>query len=102
MLRPTTSMFYGDNGRQTVDTVIDGFLSKKSKYRWNARRDLALVNKGSDMLIEDLKIPEFWYQFPYKGLVLNQYGRWVKPGRLPEDIPSPLSIDTPPKHGRQS
>lgn len=80
--------------------LIDGFLSKKSKHRWNARRDLALVNKGSDMLIEDLKIPEFWYQFPYKGLMLNQYGRWVKPGRLPEDIPSPLSIDTPPKHGR--
>ncbi|KAJ6345414.1 hypothetical protein OIU78_008144 [Salix suchowensis] len=55
--------------------LIDGFLSKKSKYRWNARRDLALVNKGSDMLIEDLKIPEFWYQFPYKGLMLNQYGK---------------------------
>ncbi|KAL9367785.1 hypothetical protein Peur_038984 [Populus x canadensis] len=79
--------------------LIDGFLSSTSKHRWNARRDLALVNKGSDMLIEDLKIPEFWYDFPYKGLMLNKYGRWVKPGRQPEDIPSPLGVETPPKHG---
>ncbi|KAJ6948411.1 hypothetical protein NC651_002679 [Populus alba x Populus x berolinensis] len=80
--------------------LIDGFLSTTSKHRWNARRDLALVNKGSDMLIEDLRIPEFWYDFPYKGLVLNKYGRWVKPGRQPEDIPSPLGVETPPKNGR--
>ncbi|KAH8498903.1 hypothetical protein H0E87_017719 [Populus deltoides] len=100
-LKPESDLS-GSHNLELYLHLIDGFFSKKSKYRWNARRDLALVNKGSDMLIEDLKIPEFWYQFPYKGLVLNQYGRWVKPGRLPEDIPSPLSIDTPPKHGRQS
>lgn len=71
--------------------LLDGFLGKKLKYRWNARRDLALVNKSSDMLIEELKIPEFWFQLPHKGLVLNKHGRWVKPSREPEDIPSPFS-----------
>ncbi|KAJ4703065.1 phospholipase A1-Igamma1, chloroplastic-like [Melia azedarach] len=73
--------------------LVDGFFSKKSKFRWNARRDLALVNKSSDMLIEELRIPEFWYQLPHKGLVLNKFGRWVKPGREPEDIPSPFGIE---------
>ncbi|KAH9747941.1 Lipase 3 domain-containing protein [Citrus sinensis] len=73
--------------------LLDGFLSRKAKFRRNARRGLALVNKSSDMLIEELKIPEFWYQLPYKGLVLNKCGRWVKPGREPEDIPSPFSSE---------
>ncbi|GMY38009.1 phospholipase A1-Igamma1, chloroplastic-like [Fagus crenata] len=72
--------------------LLDGFLSKQSKFRWNARRDVALVNKTSDMLIEELRIPEFWYELPYKGLVLNKYGRWVKPSREAEDIPSPFSV----------
>ncbi|XP_031285839.1 phospholipase A1-Igamma1, chloroplastic-like [Pistacia vera] len=73
--------------------VLDGYLSNKSKFRWNARRDIALVNKSGDMLIEELRIPEFWYQLPHKGLVLNKHGRWVKPGRQPEDIPSPFPIE---------
>lgn len=73
--------------------LLDGYLSKKSKFRWNARRDIALVNKSSNMLIEELRIPEFWYQFPYKGLMLNKHGRWVKPGRLPEDVPSPFPTE---------
>ncbi|KAK0578000.1 hypothetical protein LWI29_003539 [Acer saccharum] len=75
--------------------LLDGYLDKKSKFRWNARRDIALVNKSSDMLVEDLRIPEFWYQMPHKGLVLNKHGRWVKPGREPEDIPSPFVTEMP-------
>ncbi|CAK9327623.1 unnamed protein product [Citrullus colocynthis] len=71
--------------------LVDGFVSRKGKFRWNSRRDVALVNKGSDMLVEELRIPEFWYQLPHKGLIKNKFGRWVKPGRNPEDIPSPFS-----------
>ncbi|KAK9268172.1 hypothetical protein L1049_010614 [Liquidambar formosana] len=71
--------------------LVDGFLGKKLNFRRNARRDVALVNKASDMLIEELRIPENWYQLPNKGLVFNSYGRWVKPGRNSEDKPSPFS-----------
>ncbi|XP_023001410.1 phospholipase A1-Igamma1, chloroplastic-like [Cucurbita maxima] len=70
--------------------LVDGFVSRRGKFRWNSRRDVALVNKGSDMLVEELRIPEFWYQLPHKGLVKNRFGRWVKPGRNAEDIPSPF------------
>ncbi|KAJ4703064.1 phospholipase A1-Igamma1, chloroplastic-like [Melia azedarach] len=83
--------FSGCHNLEIYLHLLDGFISKKSKFRWNARRDLALVNKSSDMLIEELRIPEFWYQQPHKGLVLNKFGRWVKPGREPEDVPSPFS-----------
>ncbi|KAJ8762057.1 hypothetical protein K2173_006659 [Erythroxylum novogranatense] len=79
----------GAHNLQTYLHLLDGFVSKKEKFRSNAKRDLALVNKSTDMLIEDLKVPESWHQLPYKGLVLNKYGRWVRPHREPEDIPCP-------------
>ncbi|XWS16024.1 hypothetical protein CRYUN_Cryun34aG0050700 [Craigia yunnanensis] len=84
--------YTGCHNLETYLHLLDGYISKTSKFRWNARRDVALVNKTTDMLIKELKIPENWYQRPFKGLVLNKYGRWVKPGRHPEHIPSPLSI----------
>ncbi|CAI0545427.1 unnamed protein product [Linum tenue] len=83
----------GSHNLEVYLHLVDGFVSRGAKYRWNARRDLALVNKNSDMLIPELKIPQFWYHMPYKGLVRNRYGRWVKPGREPEDIPSPFSSE---------
>ncbi|XP_002531054.2 phospholipase A1-Igamma1, chloroplastic [Ricinus communis] len=83
----------GSHNLEVYLHLLDGFLGKKLNYRWNARRDLALVNKSTNMLIEELKIPEFWYQLPHKGLVLNKYGRWVKPSRVAEDIPSPFSSE---------
>ncbi|CAM8994755.1 unnamed protein product [Rhodiola kirilowii] len=70
--------------------LVDGYYSKMAKFRMEARRDLALVNKSTDMLLEKLRIPERWYQMPNKGLVCNSFGRWVKPKREPLDLPSPL------------
>lgn len=70
--------------------LTDGFHDTQSKFRWNARRDVALANKFSDMLIEELRIPENWFQVPNKGLVFNRHDRWVKPFRDQEDIPSPF------------
>ncbi|KAE8656194.1 Early-responsive to dehydration stress protein (ERD4) isoform 1 [Hibiscus syriacus] len=84
--------YTGSHNLETYLHLLDGYINKTSKFRWNARRDVALVNKTRDMLIKELKIPEFWYQKPFKGLVLNQYGRWVKPGRQPEHVPSPIRI----------
>lgn len=84
------SDFCGSHNLETYLHLIDGLFSHKTRFRRDARRDITLVNKTSDMLIDELKIPEFWYQTPHKGLVLNKYGRWVKPCREPEDIPSPL------------
>ncbi|XP_010499568.1 PREDICTED: phospholipase A1-Igamma1, chloroplastic-like [Camelina sativa] len=79
--------------------VLDGFHSKKSGFRVNARRDVASVNKSTDMLLDHLRIPECWYQVAHKGLILNkQTGRWVKPVRASEDIPSPLSTGPKPIH----
>ncbi|KAL3510674.1 hypothetical protein ACH5RR_030075 [Cinchona calisaya] len=76
---------------ETYLHLVDGFLSTTSTFRADAKRDAALVNKSCDMLIDELRIPHCWYQLANKGLECNAYGRWVKPKRDPEDIPSPTA-----------
>ncbi|KAK6932133.1 Fungal lipase-like domain [Dillenia turbinata] len=71
--------------------LVDGYHSLKSKFRKDAKRDLALINKSTDMLIDEVRIPENWRQFSNKGLVYNEYGRWVEPTRVEDDLPSPPS-----------
>ena len=81
----------GFHSLETYLHLIDGFHSKTSAFREDARRDVALVNKACDMLVDELRIPHAWYQFANKGLVRNGHGRWVKERRNPEDIPSPTT-----------
>ncbi|CAK9165246.1 unnamed protein product [Ilex paraguariensis] len=40
--------------------LVNGFHSKASTFRSDARRDVALVNKTCDMLVDELRIPHFW------------------------------------------
>ncbi|TYI59646.1 hypothetical protein E1A91_D10G050900v1 [Gossypium mustelinum] len=79
----------GFHSLETYLHLVDGYLSAESAFRSSARRDVNLVNKACDMLVDELRIPQCWYQLANKGLVCNEHGRWVKPRREPEDIPSP-------------
>jgi hypothetical protein len=80
----------GFHSLETYLHLVDGFLSSTAAtFRSGARRDVALVNKACDMLVDVLRIPRCWYQLANKGLVRNAHGRWVKPKRDAEDIPSP-------------
>jgi hypothetical protein len=79
----------GFHSLETYLHLVDGFLSSATTFRSGARRDVALVNKACDMLVDELRIPRCWYQLANKGLVRNAHGRWVKPKRDAEDIPSP-------------
>ncbi|KAL5701995.1 hypothetical protein ACHQM5_027271 [Ranunculus cassubicifolius] len=78
----------GFHSLQTYLHLLDGYVSPLLPFGPNARRDVALVNKGCGMLRDELKIPKAWYQMEHKGLVRNAYGRWVKRTRNPEDIPT--------------
>ncbi|CAK9162672.1 unnamed protein product [Ilex paraguariensis] len=64
---------------ETYLHLVDGFHSKTSTFRSDSRRDVALLNKTCDMLVDELRIPHFWYQPANKGLECNEHGRWVKP-----------------------
>ncbi|KAK7246922.1 hypothetical protein RIF29_41793 [Crotalaria pallida] len=78
----------GFHSLETYLHLVDGYLSSKVPFRLEARRDVALVNKSCDMLVDELRIPHCWYQLANKGLVCNAHGRWVRPKRDPDDIPS--------------
>ncbi|XP_030468650.2 phospholipase A1-Igamma1, chloroplastic [Syzygium oleosum] len=82
--------FLGFHMVETYLHLVDGFLSTRSNFRVDAKRDVALVNKACDMLVDELRVPHSWNQLANKGLVCNEHGRWVKPRRAPEDIPSPI------------
>ncbi|CAA3025784.1 phospholipase A1-Igamma1, chloroplastic [Olea europaea var. sylvestris] len=75
---------------ETYLHLVDGFLDSTTTFRSDAKRDVVLVNKECDMLVDELRIPHNWYQLENKGLERNFHGRWVKPTRDPEDIPSPI------------
>jgi Lipase (class 3) len=81
--------FAGFHNLEIYLHLVDGFMSSKSGFRREAKRDVALINKASGMLREEIGIPPCWYQPANRGLVCNSYGRWVMPNREPEDIPSP-------------
>ncbi|GLJ20822.1 hypothetical protein SUGI_0379590 [Cryptomeria japonica] len=72
--------------------LLDGFESSSASFRVEARRDVALINKASDMLRKDLMVPINWHQLDNKGLVRNCYGRWVQPERDADDVPSPHGL----------
>ncbi|KAI3680969.1 hypothetical protein L6452_35749 [Arctium lappa] len=84
------SNFIGIHHPETYLHLVDGYVSSTSTFRSDAKRDVALVNKYVDMLVNDLRIPPCWYQLSNKGLVSNKFGRWVRPKREPEDIPLPI------------
>ncbi|XP_074282915.1 phospholipase A1-Igamma1, chloroplastic-like [Silene latifolia] len=81
----------GHHMLETYLHLLDAFQSSKLPFRPDAKRDIALVNKETDLLVNELKIPPRWYQVANKGLVRNSHGRWVKPKRDLDDIPSPNS-----------
>jgi Lipase (class 3) len=81
--------FAGFHNLEIYLHLVDGYMSSKSGFRSEAKRDVALINKASGMLLEEIGIPPCWYQPANSGLACNSYGRWVMPNRELEDIPSP-------------
>lgn len=80
--------FSGFHSLETYLHLVDGFLGSGSEFRSNAKRDLALVNKSSGLLREELSVPVCWYN--NKGIVNEMYSRWGRPNREKEDMPVPL------------
>ncbi|TVU49052.1 hypothetical protein EJB05_00343, partial [Eragrostis curvula] len=71
---------YDLQGRHSLDVylhLLDG----------GKRRDVALVNRSSSMLIEEVGIPARWQQAANKGLEMDAQGHWFMPKRDEDDEP---------------
>jgi hypothetical protein len=86
----------GFHGLETYLHLVDGYEAKDEGFRAGARRDVALVNKSTDMLKDELRVPARWHQPENKGLVRNADGRWILRRRAPEDVPTPTTTAPPP------
>lgn len=73
--------------------LIAGYVGKGKgigkDFKLQLKRDIALVNKSSDLLKPQKHIPSCWWQQANKGLVLNDDFDWVQSERDTEDIPAP-------------
>ncbi|XP_030475149.1 phospholipase A1-Igamma2, chloroplastic-like [Syzygium oleosum] len=61
--------------------LLDGYKGKGQKFELASKRDIALVNKATDFLKDELLVPPKWMQLENKGLVRGQDGRWTQPER---------------------
>ncbi|KAK8565338.1 hypothetical protein V6N12_058904 [Hibiscus sabdariffa] len=71
--------------------LLDGYHGKGHRFLLASGRDPALVNKASDFLKDHYLVPPYWRQYENKGLVRDEFGRWIQPERPklddhPEDI----------------
>ncbi|KAK6917123.1 Fungal lipase-like domain [Dillenia turbinata] len=61
--------------------LIDGYHSSKSEFRKDAERDLALINKSTGMLIDELKFPRIGVNFLTRDLFTTSTVDGLSPQR---------------------
>ncbi|XP_074321269.1 phospholipase A1-Igamma3, chloroplastic-like [Silene latifolia] len=79
-LKPNTDVASAHN-LEALLHLVDGYHGKGRKFRLVTKRDIALVNKDSNMLKSEYGVPPKWRQDHNKGMVRNSEGRWVMPDR---------------------
>ncbi|KAJ4770522.1 Alpha/beta-Hydrolases superfamily protein [Rhynchospora pubera] len=82
--------FSGFHSLETYLHLVDGFVGPDSEFRSNAKRDLALVNKSSGLLRDELSVPVCWYNNKRIADERQVSLRWGRPNREKEDMPVPL------------
>ncbi|KAG6390936.1 hypothetical protein SASPL_148681 [Salvia splendens] len=61
----------------------------RAEFELKVKRSLALVNKSSEYLKDELLIPSIWWVEKNKGLVRDDDGEWVPTPPADEDQPVP-------------
>lgn len=69
--------------------IIAGWNGEHGEFEMKVKRSLALVNKSSSMLKDEILIPGSWWVEKNKGVVLDEDGEWILAPPLEEDIPIP-------------
>ncbi|KAJ7551187.1 hypothetical protein O6H91_06G004000 [Diphasiastrum complanatum] len=79
--------FAGHHNLEAYLHLLDAYHSTQKRFSFSGQRDLALVNKFSELLKPQYCIPPYWWQEENKGLQKNEKGRWVQRERDEEHIP---------------
>ncbi|CAN4103223.1 unnamed protein product [Withania somnifera] len=74
---------------QAMLHIVAGWNGEDGEFEMKVKRSLALVNKSSSILKDELMIPGSWWVEKNKGLVLDEDGEWILAPPSDEDIPIP-------------
>ncbi|KAL5707542.1 hypothetical protein ACHQM5_018432 [Ranunculus cassubicifolius] len=74
---------------QAILHVVAGWNGNEGDFELRVKRSIALVNKSSDYLKEEILVPASWWVEKNKGMVLGDDGEWVMAAPIDEDLPVP-------------
>ncbi|KAJ7570283.1 hypothetical protein O6H91_01G113200 [Diphasiastrum complanatum] len=77
-LKPTTNT--GDwHNLDAYLHLVDGTHGPQADFSLEVHRDLALLNRSADLLLDSYSVPGIWWQVQNKGLVQAKDGKWSEP-----------------------
>ncbi|XP_031256024.1 phospholipase A1-IIdelta [Pistacia vera] len=74
---------------QAILHIVAGWNGEKEEFKLRVKRSVALVNKSSEYLKDELYVPGSWWVEKNKGMVRDEDGEWVQAQPAEEDLPVP-------------
>jgi pimeloyl-ACP methyl ester carboxylesterase len=74
---------------QALLHAVAGWNGRDGVFELRVKRSIALVNKSSDYLVDEMLIPASWWVESNRGMVLTDDGQWVPKPSTDEDVPVP-------------
>ncbi|KAM7492162.1 hypothetical protein LguiA_035083 [Lonicera macranthoides] len=69
--------------------IVAGWNGEDGEFEMKVKRSVALVNKSSEFLKEEMLVPGSWWVEKNKGMVIDENGEWVLADPDDEDLPVP-------------
>lgn len=74
---------------QAMLHIVAGWNGEDGEFEMKVKRSVALVNKSSEFLKEEMLVPGSWWVEKNKGMVIDENGEWVLADPADEDLPVP-------------
>ncbi|KAJ0051951.1 hypothetical protein Pint_02425 [Pistacia integerrima] len=74
---------------QAILHIVAGWNGEKEEFKLRVKRSVALVNKSSEYLKDELYVPGSWWVEKNKGMLRDEDGEWVQAPPAEEDLPVP-------------
>lgn len=88
-LKESTKNIGDYHNLQGILHTVAGWNGEKGEFKLQVKRSVALVNKSSEYLKDELLVPGSWWVEKNKGMVLGDDGEWQLQMPADEDLPVP-------------
>ncbi|KAJ4806958.1 alpha/beta-Hydrolases superfamily protein [Rhynchospora pubera] len=88
-LKESTTNVGDYHNLQGILHTVAGWNGEKGEFKLQVKRSIALVNKSSEYLKDELLVPGSWWVEKNKGMILGVDGEWQLQTPADEDLPVP-------------